>query len=504
MATKKKWCLSMINNERASGKKIIAGISWTFTERITAQVASFIVSIVLARLLDPSVYGLLALANILISIMNALSLTGFGPSLIQKKEATITDFSSTLLFSFFVGICAYLVLFLSAPLLSSFFNADGLTSVIRVTGLVLITASVNVIQRAYLIRNLQFNKLFVSSLFDSFASAAIGIFLAYKGFGIWALVAQLLIKSVTDIVVLIFISDFRPKLVLSLKSIKEIYQYGWKLILASLIDALYEQSRSIVIGKKYNESDLAYYDKGMQFPTLFINNINTSIANVMISAISREQDDLSRVRNMVRKSVKTSSFILFPLLIGMMVCSRAIISILLTDKWLPSVPYMQLLCVAFMLKPIQTAGMQGILAIGRSDLYLKVRTAQKIVGLTVLLVSALCWDTPLAIAAGEVVAYVLFFMIIAIPNRNCIDYRIKDQLFDLLPQLLIAAVMGAAVFAVGYLLSGIPTIITLIVLVVVGGIIYIGVSYLFKISAFCEMKSIIQLFVNGKGGKKDA
>ncbi len=485
----------MINNERASGKKIIAGISWTFAERITTHIAGFVVSVVLARILEPSVYGILALANIFISIMNSISLTGFGPSLIQKKEATIEDFSTTLYFSFFIGLLSYTLLFVTAPLIASFFKVVGLAAVIRVGGLILISASINVIQRAYLIRNLQFNKLFLSSLFDSALSAVVGVLLAIRGFGVWALVAQMLVKSITDVLLLSFISDFRPRLVFSVSIIKDIYKYGWKIIAASLLDSIYEQSRSAVVGKMYSENDLAYYDKGMQFPALLINNVDTTIASVLISALSREQDDVNRVKALVRKSLKVSSFVLFPLLIGMMACSKEIVQVLLTDKWLPSVPYMQLLCVAFMFKPIQTASLQGILAIGRSDLYLKVRCYQKIIGISVLIISASMWNNTLAIAAGELVSYVLFMLIIMLPNIKCLNYSLSNQLLDLIPQLVVAVLMGISVYVLGTLLKGIPYVAMLVIQIGSGALIYLGFSILLKVPAMREIVEVLSMYL---------
>lgn len=475
--------------------KLFSSFSWAFAERISVQLASFVVSIVLARLLDPSVYGTLALANVFIAIVNAVTHTGFGTALIRKKEATNVDFSSTLYFSVGVGAIAYAVLFFAAPLIADFFDNQELIWVIRVVSISVVTASANTVQRAYISRKMQFHLFFYSGIIDSILSAALGIWMAYMGFGVWALVAQGLSRGILNIILLSFMSDWRPKLVFSLQSIKEVYGFGWKVIVSAMIDSLYDQIRSLVIGKKYTSSDLAYYDKGLQFPNLLVVNIDNTIAQVLVSAIAKLQDDLTSLREAVRKSMRMSSSIMFPLLIGMAVCAEPIVRLFLTDKWLPCVPYMQCLCIALMIKPVLTAQLQGFLALGRSDVTLKIKVAQKIVGVGILAVTVCVGASPLLIAFGEVISYLSFSVILAIPSKRILGTSYKNQIMDILPQLCAALTMGVAVYALGSILS-VSLPVVLVVQVLVGASVYVVLGLAFRIPGilglFDVFKSVLR------------
>jgi O-antigen/teichoic acid export membrane protein len=487
-------------NRTITKKKVLSGFSWTYAERMLAQAVSFVVSIILARLLEPEAYGTLALVNVFIGIASALALTGFGSALIQKKEADNVDFSSALFFSFGISLLVYAIIFFCAPLIASFFSTESIIPLIRVFSLSIVIASINTVQHAYVIRNMQFKFFFLSTLFGSIASGIVGIFLAYYGHGVWALVVQYLTNSIINTIVLAFISEWKPKLTFSLSSIKSIYSFGWKVIVSSVVDAIYRQLRSLAIGKKYEKTDLAYYDKGLQFPSLLITNIDTSIANVLMPAISSVQDDSGRVKEMVRRSIKTSSTILFPLLIGLAVCAKPIVIILLTDKWVPSVPYMQLLCIALMMKPMQTANMQGILAIGRSDVYLRIQMIQKLIGIVVIAITVFCFKTVIAIAVGEIVAYLLFAIINVLPNRRLLGYTLKEYIADIMPQMVLAIIMGVIVTAVTVLnLSIWPA---LILQIFTGAIVYIALAWVLRLDSFTYLLNLLRSYVKTKNSLK--
>jgi O-antigen/teichoic acid export membrane protein len=489
--------VGILNNNRTVTKKtVFSGFGWTYAERMLAQIVSFVVSLILARLLEPEVYGTLALVNIFIGIANALALTGFGSALIQKKEADNIDFSSALFFSFGVSLIVYAILFFGAPLISAFFATESIIPVIRVFSLVIIVSSINTVQHAYVIRNMQFRLFFVSTLWGTIISAVVGVAMAFSGFGVWALVVQYLTNSIIDTIVLSFISKWRPKFIFSVECIKGIYSFGWKIIASSVADAIYRQLRSLAIGKKYTKTDLAYYDKGLQFPSLLITNIDTSIANVLMPTISIVQDDRLRVKEMVRRAVKTSSVILFPLLVGLAVCAEPLVVCLLTDKWSPCVPYMQLLCIALMMKPIQTANLQSILAIGRSDVYLRIQIMQKLLGIIIIAITVLCFDSVMVIAVGEIIAYVLFAVINIVPNVKLIHYSVKEQGADILPQMLLALFMGGTVLTISLL--HLSTWLTLIIQVAIGVVIYAGIAWLFKLDCFMYILNLIKPYIKKK------
>lgn len=478
---------------------IISSFGWAFAERFATQISSFIVSLVLARLLDPSVYGLLAMANSCIAIINAATLTGFGTRLIQKKDATDVDFSSTLIISFCVGLVAYAITFALAPSVSRFFGNTDLVKVIRVLGLILVSSSICIVQRAYITRKMQFKLFFFSSLVTSVVSAIIGILLAYYGFGIWALVAQTLTKSITDIIVIAFVCDWKPSFSFSVDSVKDVCKFGWKIVISSIADALYGQSRSIIVGKFYTASDLAYYDKGLQFPNLVVTNIDTTIANVLVPVLSKAQDDLPSLKKMVRVSLRMSSYIIFPLLIGMMVCAPSIVEVFLSSKWMPSVPYMRLLCFALMFRPLQTANLQGVIALGRSDTYLKITIVQKLTGVAVLIASVLLFDSPVAIAASEIVAYLFFELILIFPNISLLHYSVFEKLHDIVPQLLFSLIMGLIVWFIGriQLSNG----LILILQILIGALCYYILSFSLKPQGWLD---IVQILKSIKEERKNA
>lgn len=472
----------MSNNENSALRSgAIKSFSWSYTEKIATQLVHFVISIILARLLLPEDYGKLALVNIFTRIMNAIALTGFGSALIQRKNTTDTDFSTTLIFSFAVAATGYLILFFGAPLFSRLMG-DDITIYLRVSSLSLMISSVNAVIHARAIRSLNFQKLFFSSICAVFVSAAVGIYMAYKGFGVWALVAQHLTTAAVNTLVSALICDWKFKFGFSLQSVKNIYSFGWKLTVSSTINAIYQQLRGLVIGKKYSSTDLAYYDRGLQYPNLIISNVDNSIASVLAPVLSKKQDDLPQLKGMVMRGVKTSSVILFPLLIGLAVCAEPIVLLMLTEKWLPCVPYLQVLSFALMLKPIQTANLQGILAIGRSDVYLKIQTIQKMIGIAIILITIIFFDSPFAVAVGELISFILFACINAYPNVKYLKYRPIEQITNILPQLIVSALMGALVYAIGFLQMN--TLLLLVVQVITGAVFYIGVMYLFKVDAF--------------------
>lgn len=470
-------------DNRHNGKSnIFANFSWAFAERIMAQIVSFVVSIILARLLAPEDYGVIAMVSVFTGISSALALTGFGSSLIQKKEASDVDFSSTLYFSFGVICVVYLILFFLAPYLSVWTGYEGLTPYIRAMSLTLVASSIITVQNAYVMRQMKFRLLFLTSVCATGLSACVGIFMALHGYGAWALVGQCLTKSAADVIVISLLSGWRPRLVFSMDSIRTVYGFGWKIAVSSVTDALYRQLRSLVIGVKYTSADLAFYDKGNQFPSLLITNVDSTIANVLMPILSRMQEDRQAVKDTVRKAIQISSTVLFPALIGLAVCGESVITLILTEKWLPCVPYLRCLCIALMIKPLQTANFQGLLAIGRSDVYLRVQMAQKTVGVFVILVTALLFDSVLLIAAGEIVAYVIFELINIRPNRVYLNYTFSEHIADFLPQLLVALVMGGAVFLIGTLRG--PGFFTLVLQVAIGAAVYIALSAILRLPPF--------------------
>ena len=357
--------------------KVFSGLFWKFGERISAQLISLIVSIVLARLLSPDDYGAVALVMVFITIANVFVASGFGNALIQKKNADNLDFSSVFYLNIALGLVLYAVLFFASPAIASFYNMPVLSPALRVLGIRIVVASVNSVQQAYVSRHMLFKRFFWSTLFGTLVSGVVGITMAYHGFGVWALVAQYLTNTCTDTIVLWFTVKWRPIFRCSLERAKGLFSYGWKLLVSALLDTGYKQLRSLIIGKKYTSADLAYYNQGDKYPGLIVNNINTSISSVLFPAMSQFQDDRERVKQMTRRAIQISSYIMWPMMIGFAVVAEPFVSLVLTDKWLPCVPFIRIFCFTYGLYPIHTANLQAINALGRSDLFLRLEIIKK-------------------------------------------------------------------------------------------------------------------------------
>ena len=324
----------------STSKKITGGLVWTFGERITAQLVSTIVTIILARLLDPSHYGVVSIVTVLIAVCNVFVTGGFGSAIVQKKEVTHTDYNTAFILSFTMSLILYAILFVSAPFIAKFYKMDQLVWVIRIMSLRLIIASMNTIQQANVQRMMAFKRFFISTSIGTIVSGFVGVVMAYKGFGVWALVAQYLTNTTMDTCFLCLVSEWFPKFEFSKEKAKQIYSFGWKVLATQLVFTLQGDIRSLIVGKVFGPSKLAYYDQGMKYPSLFVTNINTAINKVMLPAYSREQDHLERLKEMLRKSIRIGAYVMAPILIGFAVVANTFVGGILTDKWLPAVPFM--------------------------------------------------------------------------------------------------------------------------------------------------------------------
>ena len=483
--------------------KTISGVIWKFGERVSAQLVNFIVSIILARLLLPEDYGLIALVTVFITICNKIVVSGFATSLVQKKDADNLDFSTVFYFSVCVAAILYAVLFAIAPFIADFYSKESdpqmFIQVIRVMGLNLFIIAVNSVQQAYVSRTMQFRKFFFSTIAGTVVSAIAGIALAYAGKGVWALVAQNMILALVNGIVLWFMVKWRPQLKFSFKRLKALYSYGWKIFVASMIKILYTDLRSLVIGRVYTAADLAFYNKAQSFPQLIDTNVEGTIDSVLFSAISKKQNSVDEMRAMLRRAIKTTSFILMPLLAGLSAVAKPFIIILLTDKWAESIPLMQILAFSFIFAPVELENLQAIKALGRSDVALKVEIIKKVLGIIILIISIPFGVT--AIAIGMVISTTLSAIINAIPNKKLLGYTFKMQLADILPSLLLSLVMFAAVYSISLLDLNIFLMLTL--QVGVGAIIYISLSAIFKVESFRYIISIIKNFLR-RGNKNES
>ena len=461
---------------------------WRFAERCGAQLVTFVVSIVLARILSPDDYGTVALVTVFTTILQVFVDSGLGVALIQKKNADDLDFSSVFYFNFVVCIVLYAGMFFAAPIIASFYNDLTLIPIIRVISLTIVISGIKGIQQSFVSRNMLFKRFFFSTLGGTIFSAIIGIAMAYAGCGVWAIVAQQLSNTAIDTLILWLTVKWRPKKMFSWERLKTLFSFGWKLLISSLLDTVYGNIRSLVIGKMYSPSDLAYYNQGDKLPSTVITNINTSIASVLLPTLASKQDDRIQLKNMTRRAIKTSTYIIAPLMMGMAFCAPPIVRLILTEKWVPCVPYLRIFCITYMFYPIHTANLNAINAMGRSDYFLKLEIAKKIIGMLLLLLTMRI--SVMAMAYSLLVSMVTSMLINSWPNKGLLKYSFKEQIIDILPNIFIAILMGIVVSII-YIFK-LSDVMTLAIQIPLGAIVYIGLSIIFKIEEFQYLKNMAE------------
>lgn len=468
--------------------QVVKGFWWRFLERIGAQGVTFAVSIVLARILDPDTYGVVALITVFTTIMQVFIDAGLGSALIQKKDADDTDFSSVFFFNLGMCIVLYGIMFLCAPLIAELYERPYMTPMIRVLSLVLIISGIKNVQQAYVSRNLLFKKFFFSTLGGTIGAAIIGVWMALAGFGVWALIAQNLFNVTLDTIILWITVKWRPQRRFSFHRLKSLLIYGWKLLASALLDVGYHSISQLLIGKKYTSSDLAYYNRGNQFPSLIVSNVNTSMDSVLFPAMSSLQDDKEKVLEITRRAIKTSTFVMMPLMMGLAVCAEPLIRIVLTEKWLPSVFYLRIFCFSYSFWAVHTSNLNALKALGRSDLFLRLEVIKKVIAFTALISTV--FISVKAMAISILFTSVTSQIINSWPNRKLLNYSYIMQLKDMIPQIIISCIMGVFVFSIS--LIGLNDIITLAIQIPLGVIIYIGLSYFFKVDSFVYMLQIVK------------
>ena len=467
---------------------VLSSLLWKFMEKSSVQIVSFLVTIVLARILSPEDYGMIALVIVFVNLANVIVEGGLNTALIQKKEADQTDFSTIFYASLFLAAFLYCILYFSADVIAEFYNKKELVSVVRVIGLSLFFFAVNSVQKAFLSRRLLFRKLFYSSLGAVLLSGVVGIVMAYQGAGVWALVAQSMISQIATTLIMWYTVKWRPTWEFSSSRFSSLFSYGWKIFVSNFIINLFINIRSLLIGKVYSAGALAYFDRGKQFPSLIIENINNSIQTVIFPVLSKEQENLTIIKAMVRRSIKMSSFIIFPLVFGLATSAEPIVRTLLTDKWNGAVPFIQIFCAAYLLMPMQVANMEAIKALGFSGTTLKLETIKKVIELIILLVSV-----PLgveAIAWGVVFYNAISLFINAKPNKKLLNYGFKEQITDVMPPFWMSVIMGVSILLVNSLLE--DSLVTLLFDICVGFIVYIVLSVVSRNETFIYLLKILK------------
>lgn len=481
-------------NLRASA---LSNMAWKLFERIGAQLISFIVQLVLARLLMPEEFGVIAIVTVFISFFNVFITNGLGTALIQKKDADNEDFSTVLIFNVVFSAAIYIALFVAAPYIASFYENELLTPILRVLGIQIILSGLKTVQQAYVARNMMFRLFFWSTLVGTLISGVVGIILAYLGAGVWALIAQHLTNSTIDVLVLALTMRWKPRRSFSAKRLKPLVSFGWKILASALVDNVYNNLRALIIGKKYSSEDLAYFNRGQQLPDLIYENTAVTVESVLFPVMAKVQEETEVLKGITRRFIKVCSYVMTPLLVGVAVTAEPLVKVLLTEKWIFAIPYIRIYCFVRALGPMQIANMQAIKALGRSDISLRIEVTKKIIGLTILLASmhfGVFW-----IAMSNILYSLIVLVVNASPIKRLIGYGYWQQVKDLLPSFGASAVMGIAVFSVSFL--PIPDVFVLLLQILVGVAVYFAVSVFFKMESFTYFFDLVkQYFFSKKKG----
>jgi len=488
------------NTAQAAGSlksKVTHGLFWKLMELAGAQGIQFVVALILARLMTPAEYGTISLIMIFITIANTVVQSGFATSLIQKQDIREEDYSSVFRLCMALSVLMYAVLYFGAPFVSGFYAAPVLTPLLRLMGIVLFPGAVISIQTAYISRNFAFKRLFESTIASVIISGAVSIGMAFCGYGVWAMAMQQIIYYFALMISLFFTVKWRPGKKFSVERIRELYSFGWKILVSGLIDTIWQNVYGLIIGKRFSQADLGGYNRGEQFPKLITSNLSAAIQSVLLPAYSQTQEDRPRLKSMMKRSIRLSAFVVFPMMAGLMAAAVPLVRTLLTDKWLFCVPYLRIMCIAYAFWPVHVTNLQMMNALGRSDLFLRLEIIKKAIGIAVLVFSLRYGILTMLIlkAADEF----LCTFINAWPNRKLVRYGIAEQYLDMLPSAFCAAVMGTAVLFLQKIrypaaLTGLfsrlshPYLMELFLLVIAGMAIYAALSLIFNRESFGYLK----------------
>ena len=474
----------MSSEGRKTSSGVIASLMWTFMERITNQLVGVIISVILARLILPEAYGIVSAVQIFTSIATMFATGGLSSALIRKKDADDLDYSSMFYFNTIFSVVIYLVVFMLAPFLvrvmNNSYDYDVLTVVLRVQSLSVLFSSFNSFYRSRLEKALEFKKTFLVTFSGTAVSGIFGIWMAYAGYGVWAIVGHTLMSLLINSFMLIIFSRWHPKKQFSWRRLKPMLSYGFKLGASSLLTTSYQEMNSLAVGNQYASESLAFYTKGIQFPKLFVSNIISAI-NIVMFPVMSTMSKRDEYIDVIKKMNKMGSFIIAPMMFGLAAVAPRFVEILLGVQWIGCVPFLQLACLDYALQPIGLSNLQYWKATGRANLYLIADIIKKIVG-TVLLILALVFsDHILSILICQIIATVIGVIINMVPQGKFLGYTFWKQVRDVLPQYILSFLMFLAVFGLGNIIAG-NVYIVLLIQVMCGALLYLGLAKIFNMS----------------------
>lgn len=472
--------------------KTVKGASWSFIDSIAGQGITFLVGLVLARLLTPEEYGLIGIITIFIAVFNSIVDSGFSNALIRKNDAKDIDYNTVFITNLVLSVVLFGALYVSAPTISHFFNQPQLIPLLRVMGTIVIINAFAIIQRTILVKKVDFKTQTKVSLISSISSGVVGIGMALNGLGVWSLVGQQISRQFLNSAFLWFYSKWYPKLQFSIQSFKELFSFGWKLLASSLIDTVWREIYQVVIGKYYTPAALGQYTRAQQFASICSSNLNSVVQRVSFPVLSSVQDDKKRLKNGYKRIIKVSMLITFTLMLGLAAVAKPLVLALIGEQWLPCVPFLQIICLQMMLYPLHSLNLNMLQVQGRSDLFLRLEIIKKIIAIGPLLLGIfvnIYWMLGSSVITG-IIAYYLN----AYYSGPFLNYSIKEQVKDILPSLGVAIAMSVPVFAISFIPMN--SFILLPIQIVVGAVITIVICEAINLPEYLEIKGIAMPFIN--------
>lgn len=485
-------------NTRSNMEKhrTIISVCWKLLERGGNQSIQLVVQIVMARMLTPKEFGALAIMLVFINIGNVIVTSGMSTALVQSEEVDNSDFSTVFWMSLGASTVLFAALFVAAPTLSTFYDMPAIVSALRVLGIIFLITAFNSVQVAIVQREMQFRKVFNATIVSVLVSGVIGIAVALIGAGLWALILQQLVYQLTNCFVLGLQVKWFPSFVFESAKAWRLFSYGWKLLISGLLDQGYQSLSDLIIGKQFSASSLGLVSQGKKYPQAVGSMLDGAIQPVMLSAVSRVQKDVSQVKRLVRRALKTSTFLIVPSMTLFAVAAESIVGLLLGEKWLPCVPFLQMYCFIYALLPIHTTNLQALNGMGRSDLFLKLELIKKAYGLCFILFAAFVMRDVYLMVAMYMITDIISTFVNAYPNKQVIGYSYSEQIRDIAPAFMISAIAGGlALFCGSFVASPGLQILTEVAVMAIN---YFGIASIFKLEAFEYLINTARDFLGAK------
>lgn len=472
-------------------KKIITGVIWKGLERFGVLGIQFVIQLILARMLQPSNYGTLAVMMVFVNIANVLIQNGFNTALIQNKDVKEQDYSSVFWMTMIIAFILYICIFFCAPVIETLYKVENFATPFRVLALGLFPGAVNSIQVAKITRNMNFRNIFTSNIIASVASGVVGIVIAYCNGGIWALVIQNFLYTVLVCCIMTITVKLKIQFKVQWSRVYILFAYGWKLVVSSVLNTVNEELKSLLIGLKFDTAALGVYSRGMQFPQYGVKVIQGTLQSVLLPAMSERQTETDIAKSMLQNTICIGSYLVFPFMAGFAAIASPFVSIFLTDKWIACVPYMQIFCLTFAFYPIFVCNLQAMNAMGRSDLYLKLEVIKQIYSLITLAIVIFLFNDPIFIAISSLILTPIGWYVNSFPNKKLLNYGFGDQVKDVAPSLIMSMLMFV-ILSFGESILDLNNGALIITEIIVGVLIYIGLSILTKNRQFLKLAQIIK------------